>query len=145
MENNPLPSRDEAAAALRDAENARSSINSLPARPWFYPVLALVFAGMAVAMLLLGGFGVVIVALSVVVVTMITNRHTEAVGVQPNGPTGLMELKEMIPMAPLMAVFVFGCAMYYQHHRLWAVALAAVALGLDMLVLGYIHRERRTS
>ena len=145
METNALPTPDEAAAALRDAERARTSIKALPARPWFYPLLAVIFAGMTVAMLLLGGFGVVVVALTVVAITMITRRHTEAVGVQPNGPSGWMELRQMVPMIPLMAVYVFGCATYYAHHRPWAVVLAAVALGADMLVLGWVSRPRRVS
>ncbi len=144
MESNALPSRDEAAAALRDAERAQSSINALPARPWFYPALAVISAGMTFALLLLGPFGVVIVALCTVAITLVTRKHGEVIGVQEKGSCG-REWRDMAAMAPLLVVYVFGCGMYTQQHRPWELILAAVALAADMLLLGYVRRLRRVS
>lgn len=133
------PGPREAAEALRQAEEARSSIRNLPARPWYHPALAVLAAAMAVGALLLGtiGFGIFLVAITVM--TMVGDRHDEAVGVRDRSM--LARPAEMVAMAPGIVAFVVAGACYTQYDQAWGLPVAAVALAVSVLAAGAVRRR----
>ncbi|MEV2276406.1 hypothetical protein AB0I72_12525 [Nocardiopsis sp. NPDC049922] len=138
----PRPTPEEAAAALREVEEAQETTRAVRVPAWYYPVLGLIVApygllfviprtGVWLAVYLLG----LAVFMAATVVLM-------RVGVNQMGVFRWLTFEELRPIA-IWSLFpvLGGIGLYLAYGTPWAWVAATVGLGAAIALFGPYHRR----
>ncbi|GAA5014361.1 hypothetical protein [Actinopolymorpha pittospori] len=137
----PRPTPEEARVALRAAEQARSSIETIPVPGWYFPALALLVAVLALGQLLPGPATVVVTLVALAGVGGLVRVYVNKVGVRAQ--LGRADARLVWP--PTIGIFLtFAAAAvldvaYGQTY--WWVAAAAIG-ALIIAASGALFRRR---
>ena len=135
------PTPEEARVALRQAEQARSSIETIPVPGWYFPALALLVAVLALGQLLPGPATVVVTLVALAGVGGLVRVYVNKVGVRAQ--LGRADARLVWP--PTIGIFLaYAVAAvldiaYGQTY--WWVAAAAIG-AVSLLAFGALIRRR---
>ena len=141
----PRPTPEEARVALRAAEQARSSIETIPVPGWYFPALALVIAVLALGQLLPGLATVAVALVALAGLGGLVRVYVNKVGVraQPGRADGRLVWPPTIGVLlayTAAAVMDLGYGQTY-----WWVAAAAIGAVIILAYGALIRRRVRTS
>ncbi|MFJ2028237.1 hypothetical protein [Streptosporangium sp. NPDC087985] len=134
----PRPTPEEASAALREVEQARSSLDSVPMPGWYTTILALLVAGTALCQLLPTTATVVVALIVAAGMGMTVRVYINKVGFwrQARG-------REVWPaVVPLVLIYGAAAVLDLGYGQEWGWIVAAVVGGSAVLGLGHYHRRR---
>ncbi|MDP9847430.1 hypothetical protein [Streptosporangium lutulentum] len=130
----PRPTPEEARLALREAQQARSSLDSIPVPGWYFPVLALMIAGITLSQLLPSFAGLAVVIVMIAGTGAMVGLYVNKIGVRPR----ISEVKGRLAWPPAAAVLLVSLAAFVLdqgYGQDWGWIVAAVANA--GLILGY--------
>lgn len=130
----PRPTAQEAQAALDAADEARSTVDRVPAPWWFFPALAVVMVGLAFGQMLPTPVAIPVILAFAAGAGVTVGGYVAKVGIRP---------RVNVPAAVLGAVsiaLIFVTAAVVDQP--WAWIAAGLVNAAVVLVAGYLHQRR---
>lgn len=141
----PRPTPEEASLALREAQQARSSLETIPVPRWFVPAMALLLGGITLSQLLSGLATVVVVLVMAAGMGALIRVYFNKIGIRPR----IDEVSGWLVWPPVMVITLLNltaAVLDLGYGRDWGWIVAAVANTGVMLAYGeWLRRYSRKS